>query len=59
MKESHSFDYTKEKLLLIEQKINKQIEALGGNIILTKMCEELSKIYKEKEKKKKKFFFSF
>jgi len=49
MKESHSFDYTKEKLLLIEQKINKQIEALGGNIILTKMCEELSKIYKEKE----------
>jgi len=49
MKESHSFDYTKEKLLLIEQKINKQIEALGGNIILKKMCEELSKNYKEKE----------
>jgi len=49
MKESHSFDYTKEKLLLIEQKIYKQIEDLGGNIILTKMCEELSKIYKEQE----------
>jgi len=49
MKESNSFEYTKQKLISIEGKIKKQIEDLGGNIILTKMCEELSKIYKEKQ----------
>jgi len=49
MKESHSFEYTKEKLLSIEEKIKTQIEDLGGNIILTKMCDELSKIYKDQE----------
>ena len=47
MKESDSFEYTKKKLHEIEEKIKKQIDNLGGNIILTKMVTELSKIYNE------------
>jgi len=47
MKESNSFEYTKTKLREIEEKIKKQIDNLGGNIILTKMVTELSKIYNE------------
>jgi len=47
MKESNSFEYTKKKLYEIEDKIKKQIESLGGNIILTKMVNELARIYNE------------
>jgi len=47
MKESNSFEYTKKKLHEIEDKIKNQIESLGGNIILTKMVNELARIYNE------------
>ncbi|ORX84338.1 geranylgeranyl pyrophosphate synthase-like protein [Anaeromyces robustus] len=50
MRESHSFEYTKQKLISIEEKMKNQIDNLGGNAILIKMIDELSKIYKEEDK---------
>ncbi|XP_060570729.1 geranylgeranyl pyrophosphate synthase-like isoform X2 [Ruditapes philippinarum] len=41
-----SFDYTKEKLIQLEQKIYEQIDECGGNQHLKGLIDELKKIYR-------------
>jgi geranylgeranyl diphosphate synthase type 3 len=42
MRQSGSLDYTKKKLETLEQELRKEIDSFGGNILLTRLLDELS-----------------